>query len=112
NVRMIQRTVFVTLASSWTLILPTRAPPSTYAREGCMKTKDIARRYGLEPVTFDQWLKQSGIHYKPGITGMSVDDSIDLEQLISNYRRHMSEEEGRLAQERERLAEQQRLADQ
>src|SRR3954453_15581504 len=76
-----------------------------------MKTKDIARNHGLDPNAFDRWLKQSGHQYKSGMTGLTVDDSVDTDQLISSYNQHLAQEQERLAQEQERLAQEQANAD-
>ncbi|KRB46522.1 YbjQ family protein [Terrabacter sp. Root181] len=69
-----------------------------------MKTKDIAKRYGLEPASFDRWLKQSGQPHRSGLTGLTVDDSQDADELVGKYNRHLTEEQERFAQEQERAA--------
>lgn len=74
-----------------------------------MKSKDIANRYGLDPTAFDGWLKQYG--YKAGLTGITVADSVDTDDLISRYNTHLAHEQERLAQEQERLAQEQSNAE-
>ena len=76
-----------------------------------MKTKDIAKTHGLNPTAFDRWLKQSGHQYKSGMTGMTVDDSVNTDELISNYNQHLEQEQERLVQEQERLAQEKANAD-
>jgi uncharacterized protein YbjQ (UPF0145 family) len=76
-----------------------------------MKTKDIAKNHGLDPAAFDRWLKQSGHQFKSGLTGLTVDDSVQADELISEYNQHLAQEQERLAQEQERLAEEQANAD-
>lgn len=69
-----------------------------------MKTKDIAKSNGLDPKAFDGWLRQSGHEYKSGMTGLSVDDSLDPAELIAGYQQHVAQEQERLAQEQARVA--------
>jgi uncharacterized protein YbjQ (UPF0145 family) len=76
-----------------------------------MKTKDIARNYGLDPAAFDRWLAQSGHPYKSGFTGLTVDDGVHADQLISDYNEYLAQEQQRLAEEQARLAEEQANAD-
>ena len=70
-----------------------------------MKTKDIARNYALDPTAFDRWLKQSGHEYKAGFTGVTVDDRVNTDELVSSYNQYVAQEQERLAQEQERLAQ-------
>jgi uncharacterized protein YbjQ (UPF0145 family) len=72
-----------------------------------MKTKDIAKKYALDPTAFDRWLQQSGHQHKVGgFTGVTtIDDSVDTEELVSNYSQHLAQEQELLAQEQERLAQ-------
>lgn len=84
-----------------------------------MKTKDIARQFGLTQYDFDQWLKKSGYPYKNGMTGLAVDDNINVNELISAFEQHRAEEHERLAldeerrsEERKRQAEEHELAQQ
>ena len=76
-----------------------------------MKTKDIAKKYGLHTTAFDRWLKQSGHQYKSGVTGTTVDDSVNTDELVSNYNQHLAQEQERLAEEQERLAQEKANAD-
>ncbi len=69
-----------------------------------MKTRDIAKKYQLDSTIFDQWLKQSGVQFKSGITGLSVDDSVNAAEMVSHYNQYLIQEKAREAQEHERLA--------
>ncbi|WP_426225093.1 heavy metal-binding domain-containing protein [Pseudarthrobacter sp. DSP2-3-2b1] len=69
-----------------------------------MKTRDIAKNFQLDPAGFDQWLKQSGLQYKSGMTGLSVDDGVNADEIIGHYKQYLAEEKARTAQEQERLA--------
>ena len=42
---------------------------------------------------------------------MTVDDSVNTDELVSNYNQHLAQEQERLAQEQERLAQEQANAD-
>jgi uncharacterized protein YbjQ (UPF0145 family) len=70
-----------------------------------MKTKDIAKKYSLDPNAFDRWLKQSGNQHKAGLTGVTVDDGVNTDELVNSYNQHLAQEEARLAQEQARLAQ-------
>ncbi|WP_298251233.1 YbjQ family protein [uncultured Arthrobacter sp.] len=69
-----------------------------------MKTREIARNYQLDPSTFDQWVKQSGLQFKSGITGLSVDDGINMDEMVGHYNQYLVQENARRAEEQERLA--------
>lgn len=67
-----------------------------------MKTREIAKNYQLDAAAFDQWLKQSGLQYKSGMTGLSVDDGVNTDEMVGNYKQHLVREKSRNAQEQER----------
>ena len=69
-----------------------------------MKSKDIAKNNGLDPKAFDRWLKQSSYQSKSGMTGLTVDDSVNIDELVSSYNTHLAQEQERLAEEQSRLA--------
>ncbi|WP_125610131.1 hypothetical protein [Specibacter cremeus] len=69
-----------------------------------MKTRDIAKNYQLDPAAFDRWLKQSDFQYKSGITGLSVDDGVKVDEMVGHYNQYLTQEKARIAQEQERLA--------
>ena len=70
-----------------------------------MKTKDIAKNNGLDPKGFDGWLRESGNQFKSGMTGLTVDDSVDTQELVAGYNAHLAQEQERLSQEQARVAE-------
>lgn len=70
-----------------------------------MKTKDIAKNNGLDPKGFDGWLRQSGHQVKSGMTGLTVDDSVNTQELVAGYNTHLAQEQERLSQEQARVAE-------
>jgi uncharacterized protein YbjQ (UPF0145 family) len=72
-----------------------------------MKTKDIAKKYGIDATAFDRWLKQSGHQCKSGLSGVTVDDRVNTGELVSNYNQHLAQERELLAQEQERRAQEQ-----
>lgn len=69
-----------------------------------MKTKDIVKSFDLDQGSFDQWLIKSGHPHKQGLTGVSVDDSVDTNALVSRYNEYLAE------QQRAHVAEQERIA--
>lgn len=75
-----------------------------------MKTKDIAKQHGLDAAAFDLWLKQSGVQYKSGMTGLSVDDNLNTAELAGKFNQHLAVERQRLAQEQERVAQEREAA--
>lgn len=80
-----------------------------------MKTRDIAKKYQIDPALFDRWLKQSGLPFKPGLTGLSVDDGVNVVGIVGRYNQYLKQEQERTAQEQEQEAarnaqEQERIA--
>ena len=76
-----------------------------------MKTKDIAKKHELDPAAFDRWLKRSGHQFKSGMTGISVDDSVNTDELVSAYNQHFESERARVEEEQERHAQEQAAAE-
>lgn len=74
-----------------------------------MKTKDLAKNHGLNAGDFDRWLKQSGNDYKPGMTGLTVDD-VNADALVGKFNQHLAMERQRLAQEQDRIAQEKAAA--
>lgn len=70
-----------------------------------MKSKDIAKSNGLDPKAFDAWLRQSSHPVKSGMTAVTVDDSINPGELVSEYQAYVVQEQERLAQEQANLAQ-------
>jgi len=76
-----------------------------------MKTKDIAKQYGLDQASFDRWLKQSGCQFRSTMTGLAIDDHVDTRELVGRYHRYLVGEQERAAAEQDRLAREQAEAD-
>jgi uncharacterized protein YbjQ (UPF0145 family) len=76
-----------------------------------MKTKDIAKNHGFDGAAFDRWLKQSPYPYKSGLTGLTVDDNLNTDELAGKFNQHLAEERERLVQEEDRLAQEKVAAD-
>lgn len=72
-----------------------------------MKTRDIAKNYGIDMSAFDAWLKQSEYPYKSGLTGMTLADGVNTDAVVEHYNQYLSKEQARLAQEQEQLAQDQ-----
>lgn len=77
-----------------------------------MKTRDIAKTYKLDPTVFDRWIKQSGFPYKSGITGLNIDDSANIRELVNHFTKYLSQEQAQAAKAQERLAVEQANANQ
>jgi uncharacterized protein YbjQ (UPF0145 family) len=69
-----------------------------------MKTRDIARNYGIDLSVLEAWLRQSAYPHKSGITGMTIADGVNADELVSHYNQYLLHEQARLAQEQEQLA--------
>jgi len=73
-----------------------------------MKSKDIAKNNGIDPRAFDGWLRVSSFPHKSGMTGgLTVDDTVDPDELVRAYNEYVVQERERLAQEQAALAEEQ-----
>jgi uncharacterized protein YbjQ (UPF0145 family) len=77
-----------------------------------MKINNIAKNYGLEPIAFERWVRESGYPHKLGLTGITVDDSSNVDELVGGFNRHLTEQQERRAQEHERRAQEQESAKQ
>ncbi|WOC12178.1 heavy metal-binding domain-containing protein [Gordonia sp. MP11Mi] len=75
-----------------------------------MKTKDIARHYGLELGVFDTWLRSSGHQYRSGMTGLSVDDNANADELVNGFRLALTAERERSEQDQLRRAQEEEVA--
>lgn len=69
-----------------------------------MKIRDIAKKYQLDPITFEDWIRQSGMPFKAGITGVSVDDGVNTDEMVEQYNQYFVQEKARFAQEQQRLS--------
>jgi len=58
-----------------------------------MKTKDIAKNYGISNTAFDDWLGRSGYRYRVTVTGqIDVDESQNIDEIVNNFKRATSPE--------------------
>lgn len=73
-----------------------------------MKTKDIAKNHGIALDAFDTWLKKSKYSHKTGLMGgVDLDDSLNIDQVVSNFKQYLMQEEENIWQakaERDRAA--------
>ena len=54
-----------------------------------MKTKDIAKIYGVNNAAFEEWLAKSGYKYKTGILGgLDVDDRQNIKEIVASFNQH------------------------
>ena len=67
-----------------------------------MKTKDIAKQYGIDQAGFDQYLKRTGANYRVGLSGVLLED--DIEGYVQRYKDYLAEEKMKIkkAEEEER----------
>lgn len=66
-----------------------------------MKTKDIAKNYGIDNIEFNVWLmSQSEFTFKHGILGaLEVDDRQNIQEIVSSFKQHQAQEPERIARE-------------
>lgn len=64
-----------------------------------MKVKDIAKQYGIDYNAFLVWMRNSGLQYKSGLSGATIEDNLDVHSMVSDFKLHFSQEQERLAQE-------------
>lgn len=75
-----------------------------------MKTKDVAKDYGLDLAAFDRWVRESsGVRFKAGMMGgLTLEDPSQVDQAVNAFKQHSAEALARVAakkQERDRLAQ-------
>lgn len=68
-----------------------------------MKTKDIAREYGIDQNGFEQYLRKVGANCKFGFTGATLED--DIQGHVQRYKIYDAEEKAKQANERKKAAE-------
>lgn len=71
-----------------------------------MKVRDIVKSHQLNPEAFDRWIRQSEFQFKSGITGLSVDDAVDTNEMVLKFNQYLVQEKVLFGQEQERLASQ------
>ena len=74
-----------------------------------MKTKDIARIYGVPQQSFDYWLKLSGYQYRVGLTGLVLADDLDFERMVDEFLVFAEKENERARSEEEARARQREI---
>jgi uncharacterized protein YbjQ (UPF0145 family) len=81
-----------------------------------VKTKEIAKSYGLDQASFELWLKGSGYTHKygsnwvGGVGSMTVPDSVNMDEMVGAYRQFVAEEQLRQDELQSRRAEEQAAA--
>ena len=69
-----------------------------------MKTKDLAKWYGLDQKGLEFWLQHTQYEWKSGFGGISVDDRVDMDTLVAEFRQYWSGVEATRAQEAQAAA--------
>lgn len=69
-----------------------------------MKVRDIVKSHQLNPEAFDRWIRQSEFQFKSGMTGLSVDDGVDTNEMVLQFNQYLAQEKILFGQEQERLA--------
>ncbi len=65
-----------------------------------MKTRDIAKQYGLDLKTFEYWLKQTGAPVNmSSMRGWSIDDSQNISAIVQQYQAWHVDTQAQLAQQ-------------
>lgn len=67
-----------------------------------MKAKDIARLHGLDASAFERWIKLAQVPHRVGMTGLSVDESVNTDELVGAFRQYSAQENARAAAEQQR----------
>jgi uncharacterized protein YbjQ (UPF0145 family) len=79
-----------------------------------MKSRDIAKKYGIDGAAFDTWLKDSHVPHKVGLMGgVDVPDGQNIDGIVNEFKQHQSREQDRAAVEnaqREQAAQEKRAA--
>lgn len=74
-----------------------------------MKTRDIAKHYGLHLPSFDHWVKLSGYPYRTALTSLVLDDGIDVDKIVSEFSVFVEQENERARQREEADAKQREI---
>ncbi len=65
-----------------------------------MRTKDIARKYGIDQNTFEYWLRESKAPFaSQGMRGWSVDDTQNIDAIVQHFRGWHMDTQAQLAQQ-------------
>ena len=64
-----------------------------------MKSRDIARNYGVDQQWFDHWVPQSGYRFRTGVLGgIDVEDGQNLDEMVNAFRQWIDEQQRANAQ--------------
>lgn len=74
-----------------------------------MKSIEISRKYGFDPRSFDNWLKESGYKFQSKLMSIEVDESQNIDEIAGKFKA-FSDEQNQLASERS-AAQQQEAAE-
>lgn len=69
-----------------------------------MKVFNIVKKYELDEHAFELWLEDSRYQVKFGLTGSTIDDSYDVDDLVKKFKQNLAEESERLTKEKEASA--------
>jgi uncharacterized protein YbjQ (UPF0145 family) len=73
---------------------------------GSMKTKEIAKTYGIDQNYFENWLKNSKYSSKSStFGGMELTDETNIEQVISEYKAYHAEQRQKYEDEQANIKE-------
>ncbi len=65
-----------------------------------MKSKDVARSYGIDHTAFVNWLKQIGVVHKAGMMGgVEIDGTENVDGLVTNFKQYQEQEQERIGRE-------------
>ena len=68
-----------------------------------MKTKDIAKNYGLDLDQLYTWIPNSGYPHKKGILGgVELDPSVNFDEVVSKFKQNLLDEENKAKNDAEK----------
>lgn len=70
-----------------------------------MKSIEISRKYGFDPRSFDDWLKQSGYKFQSKLMSIEVDESQNIDEIAGKFKTY-SDEQRQIASERSAVEQQ------
>lgn len=56
-----------------------------------MKAKEIVSKYGFNKDSFERFIEGSGIKHKKGLGGISIDDALDVKEIVEKYYQYNNE---------------------
>ena len=57
-----------------------------------MKSIEISRKHGFDPRAFDSWLKESGYRHQAKLMSIDVDESQNIDEIVSKYQAYVGEQ--------------------